>query len=292
MPKIIPEGRLKEAITNGTFLKNAKIENAEGIKYDFSMSPKILKAKYGQPIDANQLPEKERAELFVEPGEVVFVLTEEILDLPNNMKAILSPKRKMSHDGIMTLGGSCIDPLYKGRLLIGLYNFASSPFPLKPGKKLIAALFYQLEDNELDEFKELEAEIKDFPDDLVRLITKYSPISVQSIMDVVNDLQMKFDEIRKEFRDREDWFKKFEKSLEGHDRSIDKILATIERGVEERRHAERDLERRITEVSDRAAENIQKYSKDAYKTAAVVGTLGALIISLIVYLLQTLITRG
>ena len=66
------------------------------------------------------IPEVDR---FVEPGEVVFVLTEERLDLPRNMIAVLSQKRKLFNQGIQVLGGFCIDPLYRGKLLVGLYNF-------------------------------------------------------------------------------------------------------------------------------------------------------------------------
>lgn len=291
MPKLITEAKLKEAITNATFIKYGKVQNAEGIKYDFSMGSLILKASRKQPIDVNQLSASERSDIVIESGEVIFVLTEEYLDLPKNMKALLSPKRKLSHDGIIILGGFCIDPLYKGKLLFGLYNFSSSQFPIQPGKKLIAALFYELFEDEIDDFKKPEAEITTFPDELIRLMNRYRPISVQNVMEVVSQLQAKFDEMRKEFRDRDDWFKKFEKSLEDHDAHIKRILEMIEREVRDRTEAERDLERRIMEIYDKTNKNIQEYAKDAYKTAAVTGTLGALVISLIVYLIQTLIGK-
>jgi dUTPase len=255
------------------------------------MGSLILKASRKQPIDVNQLSASERSDLVIEPGEVMFVLTEEYLDLPKNMKALLSPKRKLSHDGIIILGGFCIDPLYKGKLLFGLYNFSSSQFPIQPGKKLIAALFYELFEDEINNFKKPETEFTTFPDELIRLMNRYRPISVQNVMEVVSQLQAKFDEMRKEFRDRDDWFKKFEKSLEDHDAHIKRILEMIEREVRGRTEAERDLERRIMEVYDKSNKNIQEYAKDAYKTAAVTGTLGALVISLIVYLIQTLIGK-
>lgn len=275
MPKLIPESRIKEFIANSSIIKNGKPENAEGIKYDFRISSRILKAKYHQPIDINNLPEQEKANIFIEPGEVVFVLTEEILDLPKNIKAILMPKRKMSHDGIITLGGLSIDPLYKGRLLIGLYNFSSSAFPLMPGKKLIAVQFYELGLDEQDEFTKPETEINDFPDDLVRLMSKYNPVSVSSLIEATKNIELKFDQIRKEFRDNNDWFKQFQKSLEGHDKSIDKILSTMEKEVDDRKSKQIELEK-----------SIQTYAEKAYRTAAIVGTLGALIISLIIFLIE------
>lgn len=55
------------------------------------------------------------------------------------MIAQLSPKRKISQAGVLTLGGHTVDPGYEGPLLIGLLNVASKPFILKPGRKLIAA---------------------------------------------------------------------------------------------------------------------------------------------------------
>ena len=104
MPRLLNEESLKKAIEESSFLKNAKLENAEGIKYDFRLSSIVLKSKYGQPIDITKLPEEERVKVFIEPGEVVFVLTEEVIELPDNIKADLIPKRKLSHDGISILG--------------------------------------------------------------------------------------------------------------------------------------------------------------------------------------------
>lgn len=134
MPQLITESELRIAVKDNTFIKNGKIENAEGVKYDFCLGSELLKAAFGRPIDMRKLTETDKTTLNIEPGEVVFVLTNEQLDLPKNIHAVLSPKRKLSHDGIMVLGGFCIDPLYKGKLLIGLYNLSSSSFPLIPGK--------------------------------------------------------------------------------------------------------------------------------------------------------------
>src|SRR2546423_648965 len=183
MPRTITCEELASAVKEQTFIKNGKYDCAEGVKYDFRMGGRILKANYGQAVDINSLPETERANMFVEPGEVVFVLTEEILELPKNVMALLSPKRKLSHQGILVLGGFCVDPLYKGRLLVGLYNFSSTRFPLRPGKKLIAAVFYELQENETDGFKAPESEITDFPDELVTLIQGYKPIALQGLLD-------------------------------------------------------------------------------------------------------------
>ncbi len=146
MPSLMSGSRLKEAIQNNTFIHDGDPLSVEAVKYDFHMGSMVLKAEYGQPINIEEIPQNKR---FVYPGEVAFVLTRERLELPGNMIATLTPKRKLAHDGIIVLGGLTVDPKYRGVLLIGLYNFSSTPFPLRPGKKLIGAVFYELGQDEV-----------------------------------------------------------------------------------------------------------------------------------------------
>lgn len=214
MSKIIVESRLKEVIKNKKFIINGKEENVEGIKYDFRLGQRILKARYNNPIDIDKLPEEEKKNLVVEPGEVVFVLTEEKLKLPVNIIAHLIHKRKISHEGILTLGGFCIDPLYEGHLLIGLYNLSSENFPLRPGKKLIAAIFYELDKEEIDEFTKPLPVINDFPDELVLMMKKYSPISIQSVLKQLNGLKIELKKLCEANQNQEKWFERFEENLE------------------------------------------------------------------------------
>src|SRR5438093_10538078 len=182
MPRLLNHVEIAEAVERGSFIKGGKSESAEGVKYDFHLSNRILKAGFGRPIDAEKLSEIEKKDLYIEPGEMVFVLTEERLTLPDNMVALLSPKRKLSHAGILSIGGFCIDPLYDGKLLVGLYNFSSTRFPIIPGKKLIAANFYQLNKEEKNGFSKPEAAVDDFPDELVAVMQNYRPVMMQPVL--------------------------------------------------------------------------------------------------------------
>ena len=224
MPTMVTGTKLREAIVNSTFIQGGNPMCAEGVKYDFRMSSQILKARFGRPVDANTLDASERATLFVEPGEMVFVLTEERLTLPPNMFAELSPKRKLSHAGVLAIGGFCIDPRYEGRLLVGLFNLSSTRFPLLPGKKLIAATFYELNDAEISDFPAPESPVDDFPDELVVVMEKYSPVVVQSVLESVEKLRDELDAIRQDIQSRSEWFRRFEQSLEHHDKQIGQLL--------------------------------------------------------------------
>ncbi|MGH6801014.1 MAG: dCTP deaminase domain-containing protein, partial [Methylocella sp.] len=125
---MITGDRLSKALEPGGFLLGGSAACVEGAKYDFRMSPIILKASFGTPVNLDKLPEDQRAQVKVESGEVVFVRTLETLALPNDIIAMLSPKRKLSQQGIIALGGFAVDPKYRGPLFVGLYNFSSTPF--------------------------------------------------------------------------------------------------------------------------------------------------------------------
>ena len=275
MPTLLNNPELKQAINEGGFIINGKIENIDGIKYDFSVSNRILKARFKQPIDIDQLPQTLKGELVIEPGEVVFVLTQENLALPDNISAILVPKRKLSHDGIMILGGLSIDPLYEGKLLIGLYNLSSSPYPIIPGRKVIGAQFYRLSDTEKIDVTKPEIKIIDFPDELVRLMQNYKPVSAEALMNSVDNLESKFETLLQEFRSKDDWFNKLQDSMEKQEKTIDKILQGLEKEAIDRRSSDSEIEKKVEGMRD----EVKGYMKDSYRTAAIIGVVGALLIS-------------
>lgn len=205
MAKAITGDEICNAVERQTFIKGGLVSCAEGVKYDFRLSTRILKAKFDRAVDADKLTETEKRDLRVDPGEVVFVLTEERLDLPVDIMAQLSPKRKLSHAGILTLGGFCIDPGYRGRLLLGLFNLSSTPFPLIPSKKVIAATFFKLEGTEVGPFPAPTESLDDFPDELVQVMQRYQPISTQSLVETIQKVQSDLTALRTEMRSHEDW---------------------------------------------------------------------------------------
>ena len=249
MPTLLTGARLRSAVEENTFIEDEIVGGVEGVKYDFHMGTRILKSSYGQTVDIEKLPEKECSGMSVEPGEVVFVLTHERLNLPKNIVAVLSPKRKLAHSGIMIMGGLTVDPLYKGVLWIGLYNFSSTAFPLIPGKKLIAAMFYELAKSELDEFPIPESVgVDEFPDELVGLIKNYRPFQIQSLSVEISDTQKRLDALIVEVRDDRNWKKDFQEALEKQSREIDKLLNGLREEKEVRKEEDLAIRNKLDSV--------------------------------------------
>jgi deoxycytidine triphosphate deaminase len=234
--KLITGEHLRAALADGGFIKNGAPSSVEGAKYDFRMSPIILKSSFGSPVNLANLTEEQRALVRVEPGEVVFVRTIERLELPNTVTAVLSTKRKLSHQGIIALGGFCIDPLYKGPLFVGLYNFSSTPFPLQSGKKLIAALFYELSGDEVTDFPTPESvPDDDFPDELKNLIRNYKPVELKGLTEALSTLHAQFLALQDEVRDDRTWKRDFRDALDQQTKQIDKLLEGLQEEKEARK---------------------------------------------------------
>lgn len=248
LPSLITGDRLREAVTHGTFIEGGDPISVEGAKYDFHMGSLILKSSYGQAVDIDKLPEAERSAMRVDPGEVVFVLTRERLNLPANMIAVLTPKRKLAHSGIMVMGGLAVDPLYRGCLSIGLYNFSSTAFPLRPGKKIIGAMFYELADGEVGNFPVPEsAGSEDFPDELVTLIKNYKPIEIRGLQDELEEAKRQIAALKNDFLTDRDWKRNFQDAVERQTREIDKLLE----GLREEKVARQKEDERLRDRLDR-----------------------------------------
>lgn len=183
----------------------------EGLKYDFRFSGTFLKAKLGKAVSVDDC--KDPADTRVEPGETVFLLTEEVLKLPKDIKAELSSKRKLAHEGLLVLGGFCVDPGYEGPLVFGLHNLSSRSFPLDKGKKLIAAQFYQLSGSESQDLP-TPTRLTGFPDELRHIISHLDASSNMALQKQLDELQLRYKTLREEFEKREGWLDEFKGTLE------------------------------------------------------------------------------
>jgi dUTPase len=224
--EIITEKDLLNAIENNTFIKDGSKESCEGIKYDFILSNMALTPDSGRPRDINQIDNA-----FIKPGEIAFVITKETLELPANVYCQLSTKRKLSLDGVVLLGGFIIDPNYKGKLIFGLYNLSSRNYPLIPGKKLVAGVFYKA-DRESSKYPE---PIFDFPDDLVKIIADIKPNSVNALNTVIEQIRKEIQDIKNQLTHDDQWKNDFQNGLSKIQQLVNEMGENLGREIIERK---------------------------------------------------------
>lgn len=276
MASLITHDQLKKLVSDGKIVIGGDPDSVEGIKYDFRLGNRFLKASLERPMDFRELQGADRAKAKIEPGEVVFVMSEERLHLPMNMFVVLSHKRKISHDGIAVMGGLCVDPGYDGFLLVGLHNFSSSAFPIEPGRKLIAGLFYQLAEVEAGQFPSPGSRITDFPEELVKLIKSYQPVNLTSIADQMSSLRNELSLLQREISDDKKWRQDFKEDLDG-------LLSALKEEKDNRQDQFKELELKITGIEK---SEIAKSSKRSVWSAIGWVVLGAIISGIIAFLVR------
>ena len=60
--------------------------------------------------------------LFRSPGQFAFLLTDEIVEVPDSAMALISIKAKIKWRGLINVSGFHVDPGFKGRLIFSVYN--------------------------------------------------------------------------------------------------------------------------------------------------------------------------
>jgi deoxycytidine triphosphate deaminase len=228
MSKVISGKALQKAVIDSYFLSGGDVSNCDGIKYDFRLDDCILKAKYGVPINYSSFPvEKQGTELVVSPGEMVFVMSKETLNLPKNVFSQLSPRRKMTEFGIITLGGLAIDPGYNGKLLFGLFNISSENFKLVPNAKLVGAVFFELENDELLADYVPPKPIDGFSSNLIEKISKYQPVGINTLEEAIVEIQKQLEAFKKGLLKNTDSIEKLEELMYSTGKNIERISEDI-----------------------------------------------------------------
>jgi deoxycytidine triphosphate deaminase len=265
MAKVIAGKHLQELIGNNTLLCNGVVSNCDGIKYDFRLDDTILKSKYGVPINYSTFPvEKQGTELVVSPGEMVFVMSKETLNLPKNVYSQLSPRRKMTEFGIITLGGLAIDPGYNGKLLFGLYNVSSEDFKLVPNAKLAGAVFYELEDEELlTDYIPPEA-IDTYSSTLIEKIKKYEPIGLKTLEDSVREMEKQLDAFKRTLIRNSDTIIELDELVHKTTRNIERISIDIE-NLKESLKLESEARKDSLRLEEEARKEALKLEEEARK---------------------------
>jgi len=283
---ILTENDLLLAIKNKTFIKDGTKESCEGIKYDFKLSRMVLTAESGRPQDIDQAKEYS----VIKPGEIAFVMTEESLDLPNDIYCQLSTKRKLSLDGIVILGGLIIDPNYKGRLIFGLYNLSSRNYPLLPGRKLVAGVFYKV-NKKTDKRPE---PINNFPDDLIKAVVDTKPNSISAVNTVIgnmntaiNELRVEMQEIKKNLDRDNEWKQDFQNKLTDITDLVKKIGENLDKEVKTRTEENLEIEKEQLQLE----RNIAPLSKIQERTQLFKGALATIIIGTVIGVIVYLISK-
>ncbi len=86
-----------------------------------------------------------KEQVTINPGQFALLLTEEVVNIPNNKIAFISIKAGIKLRGLVNVSGFHVDPGFKGNLVFSVYNAGSSPISLLKGEPCFLIWFSDLE---------------------------------------------------------------------------------------------------------------------------------------------------
>jgi dCTP deaminase len=74
-----------------------------------------------------------RATFWIPSGQFAFLLTKEVVSIPDNALAFISMKSKVKMSGLVNVSGFDVDPGYKGKLIFAVFNAGPKAVTLREG---------------------------------------------------------------------------------------------------------------------------------------------------------------
>jgi len=81
----------------------------------------------------------------IPPGQLAFLLTEEIVTIPPDALAFISMKGKIKFRGLVNVSGFHVDPGFKGRLIFSVFNAGPITIHLRQGQPTFLIWFASLD---------------------------------------------------------------------------------------------------------------------------------------------------
>ena len=125
-----------KAILDKGFIKNGCESNLKNSTYDITVSDIF---PVGKDIHKNERP----ATYFLEPREMVWVLSKEEFELPNNVTGLATLRTSYTRSGLLALNVGIIDPMFSGPISTALINFSDRPRRIDVGDKFFRIAFIE-----------------------------------------------------------------------------------------------------------------------------------------------------
>jgi dCTP deaminase len=88
---------------------------------------------------------REIGEAFtIPPGQFAFLVTAEVVEVPNNTMAFISMKASIKFRGLVNVSGFHVDPGYRGKLIFAVFNAGPVVIHLKTGQDCFLIWFASL----------------------------------------------------------------------------------------------------------------------------------------------------
>jgi dCTP deaminase len=138
---------------------------------------------------------KPKETMSIQPGQFAFLLTEEIVTVPNNAIAFISVKAGRKLEGMVNVSGFHVDPGWSSRLIFGVLNAGSKPLVLQRGQPLFLIFYADLKPEDNDHVYEQKNRYTDIPPLLIQSMSGPIP-SLYKVDKVTTELKTKVESLQ------------------------------------------------------------------------------------------------
>lgn len=83
--------------------------------------------------------------ITIPPHSFLLATTQEYLELPNDLTAFVEGRSSIGRIGLFIQNAGWVDPGFKGRITLELYNASSLPIKLQAGKRICQLVFAKMD---------------------------------------------------------------------------------------------------------------------------------------------------
>lgn len=123
-------------------------ESFKKIKPKDCTYPEQLYVDIKEPIEYIDIPYKKECYegIILHPNEFILASSQEIVNLPNDISAIVTGRSSIGRAGISVVLGNWIDAGYIGTITLQLHNCGPNPIRLIRGLRIAQLVFYKMTD--------------------------------------------------------------------------------------------------------------------------------------------------
>jgi dCTP deaminase len=171
--------------TNKLVIEPFNDDAVEPASYDLRLGKRALISPKGDERGrAADLDKEPNQKLIIHPGQYVAILTEERLGLPSDICARFGLKSNLARKGLMSFGGIQVDPGFRGRLAISLFNVGPENIEIVVGSPTFTIEFERLDAPTSKPYSGQYQDQDDFPAEQYNFILRAHTVSLAEIPDL------------------------------------------------------------------------------------------------------------
>lgn len=149
---VLTKSEISKRCQDHKLLENYKEENIQTCSYDlrlgnqyyYEAGDSVINDIY-KKVDIKTLDDD--GILTIPPHAICYVITEEIVNMPNNLTASISLSFGLINKGVMLAAQPPYDPGYSGKTVALLHNLSDAPIKIKRGAHILNMVFSELSGN-------------------------------------------------------------------------------------------------------------------------------------------------